>query len=85
MTTAVRYPLNASIYEALRGRPDALVRLQEAGLTRDHLEYRLCDAARMLGVPAERLVETLLRDPEVELIHGQGPLASMSAYGMETT
>ncbi len=66
MATAVRYPSNASIYEALRGRPDALGRLHEVGLTREHLEYRLCDAARMLGVPVERLTETLLREPEAE-------------------
>lgn len=62
MESAVRYPANASIYEALRNRPGALVRLQEAGLSREHLEYRIGDAARMLGVPAERLAEVLLRE-----------------------
>ncbi|MCE7927289.1 MAG: hypothetical protein HUU14_00415 [Dehalococcoidia bacterium] len=62
MESAVRYPANASIYEALRNRPGALVRLQEAGLSREHLEFRIGDAARMLGVPAERLAEVLLRE-----------------------
>lgn len=63
MPSAVRYPSNASIYEALRNRPGAVARLQQAGLTREHLEYRIDDAAQMLGVPAERLVEILLREP----------------------
>ena len=66
MTTAVRYPSTASIYEALRSRHDAIGRLEEVGLTREHLEYRLSDAASILGVPVERLTERLLREPDVE-------------------
>jgi len=66
MAAAVRYPSNASIYEALRSRPDALGRLQEVGLTREHLEYRLCDAARIAGIPIERFTATLLREPKTQ-------------------
>jgi len=62
MTPAVRYPTTASIYEALRGRHDAMERLQQVGLTREHLEYRLSDAASVLGLPVERLTEKLLRE-----------------------
>lgn len=62
MKSEVRYPANASIYEVLRNRPGGLLRLQEAGLSRDYLEYRIGDAARILGVPEQRLTEALLRE-----------------------
>jgi len=64
MTAATRFPDNASIYEAIRTRPGVRARLSRAGLTRDYLDYRLGDAAEVLGVPVEHISELL--QPETE-------------------
>jgi hypothetical protein len=64
MAAATRFPDNASVYEAIRTRPGALARLSRAGLTRDHLDYRLGDAAAVLGIPVEHITELL--QPTVE-------------------
>ncbi len=64
MPTLVRYPSNASVYEALRARHGAIAQLQRAGLTRDYLEYRLDDAARVVGMPLERFTEILVPAPQ---------------------
>jgi hypothetical protein len=59
MGSTIRYPGNVSIYEAVRTRPGAFARLERAGLTREHLDYRIGDAARLLGLPLERLTELI--------------------------
>lgn len=64
MATATRFPENASVYELIRTRPGARARLSRAGLTREHLDYRLGDAAEALGVPVEHISE--LAVPEAE-------------------
>ena len=50
-----RFPLNATVYEAMRTRPGAGARLSAVGLTRDYYDYRITDAARAVGLPVERL------------------------------
>ena len=63
MTVETRIPGTVSVYEALRTRPGAMARLTRVGLTRDHLDYRLTDAALELGVSVERFTELLEREP----------------------
>lgn len=50
-----RFPLNATVYEAMRTRPGAGARLSAVGLTREYYDYRIADAAHALGLPVERL------------------------------
>lgn len=50
-----RFPLNATVYEAMRTRPGASARLSAVGLTRDYYDYRITDAARAVGLPVESL------------------------------
>lgn len=63
--TAPRFPLNASVYEAVRTRPGAKARLSAVGLTRDYYDYRIGDAARAVGVPVEEL-SAILAEPSPE-------------------
>ena len=53
--TAQRFPLNASVYEAMRTHPEATARLSALGITRDYYDYRIADAARAVGMPVETL------------------------------
>lgn len=64
MGTTAQYPANASIYEIIRTRPGARARLLELGLTREHFDFPLGEAARALGIPVERLAEAVAADPE---------------------
>ncbi|HEY4669422.1 MAG TPA: hypothetical protein VIH05_06575 [Tepidiformaceae bacterium] len=64
MATATRFPQNASVYELIRARPGARARLSRVGLTREHLDYRLGDAAEALGVPVEQISELVRPDSE---------------------
>ena len=54
-----RFPLNATVYEAMRTRPGASARLSAVGLTRDYYDYRITDAARAMGLPVERLSDII--------------------------
>ncbi len=54
-----RFPLNATVYEAMRARPGASARLSAVGLTREFYDYRISDAARAVGLPVERLAAIL--------------------------
>jgi hypothetical protein len=73
--TAPRFPLNATLYEAMRTHPGATARLSAVGLTREFYDYRIVDAARAVGLPLDR-VSALLEDeaeppaavPEQELV-----------------
>lgn len=55
MTTTVKFPGTASVYELVRTRPGAMARLQSVGVTREHFSFRIDDAARAVGLPVERL------------------------------
>ena len=61
-----RFPLNATVYEAMRTRPGAAARLSAVGLTRDYYDYRIADAARAVGVPVERLSAIIAPEQPVE-------------------
>ncbi len=61
MATA-RFPLNATLYEAMRTHPGAQARLSAVGLTREFYDYRIVDAARAVGVPLDRV--SALLEPE---------------------
>ncbi|MEP7216375.1 MAG: hypothetical protein ABI782_08980 [Anaerolineaceae bacterium] len=63
MTTTVKFPGTASVYELVRTRPGALERLQSVGVTREYFSFRIDDAARAIGVPMERLAEIAERQP----------------------
>ncbi|MEO6045811.1 MAG: hypothetical protein ABIQ47_18075 [Tepidiformaceae bacterium] len=57
MSTTVKFPETASVYELVRTRPGAMERLQSVGVTREYFSFRIEDAARAVGVPVERLAE----------------------------
>lgn len=57
--TATRIPVNASVYEVVRTHPEARASLHAAGVTSDYLDYEIRDAARAVGMPIERLTETV--------------------------
>lgn len=58
-----RFPLNATVYEAMRTHPGATARLSAVGLTRDYYDYRITDAARAVGLPVEELSALIDDDP----------------------
>jgi hypothetical protein len=60
---APRFPLNATLYEAMRTHPGAQARLSAVGLTRDFYDYRIVDAARAVGVPLDRVSALLEPEP----------------------
>lgn len=64
MTTITRMPRNATLYEAVRAQPGAISRLSAAGVTPEYFDYRLCDAARALHMPVERLTALIAAQPE---------------------
>lgn len=70
MADETRIPETVSVYEALRTRPGAMARLTRVGLTRDHLDYRLSDAAQELGVSVERFTELLEQDEREPVVTG---------------
>lgn len=55
-------PRSASIYELRRLRPEVRAQLENLGLTDEHLGYRISDAARAIGVPAERITGLVADD-----------------------
>ncbi len=57
VTKTPAYPGNASVYELLRTHPAARAKLAEMGVTTELLGYKIGDAARVVGVPVERLTE----------------------------
>lgn len=59
MHSATRIPASVSVYEALRTRPAATHRLAAMGITRDLYDHPIAEAARVIGVPAERLTAEL--------------------------
>jgi hypothetical protein len=63
MATA-RFPLNATLYEAMRTHPGAQARLSAVGLTREFYDYRIVDAARAVGVPLDRVSALLEPEPQ---------------------
>ncbi len=62
-----RFPLNATVYEAMRTRPGASARLSAVGLTREFYDYRIADAARAVGLPVDRLAAILAPDSTEEV------------------
>jgi len=64
MPDPIRYPGTVSVYEAVRTKPGARARLNQAGLTREYLDHGIGDAAHLLGVPVEYLMAMLERDEE---------------------
>lgn len=62
--TAPRFPLNASLYEAMRTHPGATARLSAVGLTREFYDYRIVDAARAVGLPLDRVSALLEEEPQ---------------------
>lgn len=69
--TAPRFPLNASLYEAMRTHPGATARLSAMGLTREFYDYRIVDAARAVGVPLDRVSAVLEEEPEREPVRAE--------------
>lgn len=63
MTTTIKFPGTASVYELVRTRPGAMERLRSVGVTREHFSFRIDDAARAVGVPVERLAEIAAERP----------------------
>ncbi|MEX0781424.1 MAG: hypothetical protein WD557_02160 [Dehalococcoidia bacterium] len=61
--SAPRFPLNASLYEAMRTHPGATARLSAVGLTREFYDYTIVDAARAVGVPLDRVSALLESEP----------------------
>jgi hypothetical protein len=56
------YPRSASIYELMRLRPALRPQLEDLGVTDEHLGYRIGEAARAVGVPAERIAAMVERE-----------------------
>ncbi|MCC7364751.1 MAG: hypothetical protein IT303_10300 [Dehalococcoidia bacterium] len=63
MAYEARVPGSVSVYEALRVRPAAGPRLARMGVTRELYDYRIADAATLLGVPVERLTAVIEGEP----------------------
>ena len=61
-----RFPLNATVYQAMRTHPGSTARLCAVGLTREYYDYRIADAARAVGVPVEEISALLEDDPDSE-------------------
>ena len=56
------YPKSASIYELVRLRPSLRPELEDLGVTDEYLGYRIGEAARAVGVPAERIAALVQRE-----------------------
>jgi hypothetical protein len=63
MNEAGKFLESASVYELVRIRPAARIRLSSVGVTNDYLDYRIDEAARALGVPIERITELAQPQP----------------------
>jgi hypothetical protein len=64
MASITRLPRNVTLYEAVRTQPGALSRLSSAGVSPEYFDYRLCDAARALHIPVERLTALIAAQPD---------------------
>lgn len=62
MNEVPRVSPSVSVYEALRTHPRSSARLASLGLTPDLYDHRIRDAARVLGVPVERLTIALTEE-----------------------
>jgi len=63
-TPTVPYPKSASIYELVRLRPSVRPQLADLGVTDEYLGYRIIEAARAVGVPAERIAALAQQESE---------------------